>query len=113
MNRIPPSQPGRATICGKCKAPLDTSAATEAGPIHVTDSTFAEQVERSQTPVLLDLWAEPSTPAFPATAMSTLLIARTPINVKATAERISGQSCGLRVSRSATSHRGERITAFR
>ena len=58
MNRIPPPQPGRTTICGKCKAPLDTSAATAAGPIAVTDSTFAEQVERSQTPVLLDLWAD-------------------------------------------------------
>lgn len=61
MNRLPPPQPGRAPICGKCKAPLDASAAataTATGPIPVTDSTFAEQVERSPTPVLLDLWAE-------------------------------------------------------
>jgi thioredoxin 2 len=57
-NRIPPPQPGRAAICGKCKTPLETSAATSAGPIPVTDSTFAEQIERSSTPVLLDLWAE-------------------------------------------------------
>jgi thioredoxin len=59
MNRIPPPQPGRAAICGKCKAPLDVSTATTAvGPIPVTDQTFAEQVERSQIPVLLDLWAD-------------------------------------------------------
>jgi thioredoxin 2 len=59
MNRVPLPQPGRTTICGKCKAPLDTAAASAAGgPIPVTDSTFAEQVERAQTPVLLDFWAE-------------------------------------------------------
>ena len=59
MNRIPPPQQGRATICGRCKTPLDASAGTAVtGPIPVTDETFAEQVERSQTPVLLDLWAE-------------------------------------------------------
>ncbi len=59
MNRIPPPQPGRSTICGKFKTPLDASAATAVtGPIPVTDETFAEQVEQSQTPVLLDLWAE-------------------------------------------------------
>ena len=59
MNRIPPPQPGRSTICGKCKTPLDASTATAVtGPIPVTDETFAEQVEQSQMPVLLDLWAE-------------------------------------------------------
>jgi thioredoxin len=26
--------------------------------VHITDTTFAEQVERSSTPVLLDLWAD-------------------------------------------------------
>jgi thioredoxin len=58
-NRIPPLQPGRTTVCGKCKTPLDASAATTvAGPIPVTDETFAEQVEQSEMPVLLDLWAE-------------------------------------------------------
>ena len=59
MNRIPPPQPGKATVCGNCKTPLDASAAaTASGPIPVTDETFAEQVERSSTPVLLDLWAD-------------------------------------------------------
>jgi thioredoxin len=46
-------------ICGKCKTPLDVSPAVAGtGPIPVTDQTFAEQVERSRIPVLLDLWAE-------------------------------------------------------
>jgi thioredoxin 2 len=53
-NRIPPLQPGRKAICGKCKAPIDGAG----GPVNVTDSTFADEVERSPTPVLLDLWAE-------------------------------------------------------
>ena len=58
-NRIPPPQPGRAVICGRCKTPLDVSTATTtSGPIRVTDQTFAEQVERSPIPVLLDLWAD-------------------------------------------------------
>ena len=53
-NRIPPVQPGRKAICGKCKAPIDSAG----GPITVTDSTFADEVERSSTLVLLDLWAD-------------------------------------------------------
>ena len=58
-NRVPPPRPGRSVICGKCKTPLDVSPAVAGtGPIPVTDQTFAEQVERSRIPVLLDLWAE-------------------------------------------------------
>jgi len=53
-NRLPSSQPGRTIVCGKCKAPLESSA----GPVQVTDGTFAEHVERSSIPVLLDLWAD-------------------------------------------------------
>jgi thioredoxin 1 len=41
-------------VCGKCKTPLPDSS----GPVTVTDATFAVEVERSATPVLLDLWAE-------------------------------------------------------
>lgn len=52
-NRLPP-QPGRKIVCGKCKAPL----AEPAGPVHVTDSTFVQEIEGSSTPVLLDLWAD-------------------------------------------------------
>jgi thioredoxin 2 len=54
-NRLPPPQPGRAAVCGKCKTRLATS---NGGPLHVTDSTFADQVERNPLPVLLDLWAD-------------------------------------------------------
>ena len=46
-------QPGRAPVCGRCKAPLPI----DAGPTTVTDATFAEQVERSPLPVLVDFWA--------------------------------------------------------
>jgi thioredoxin 2 len=53
-NRLPQIQPGRKAICGKCKAPIESAG----GPVIVTDSTFADQVERSSTPVLLDLWAD-------------------------------------------------------
>ena len=53
-NRLPPAEAGRKAVCGKCKTPLlDT-----ARPIEVTDTTFASEVERSATPVLLDLWAD-------------------------------------------------------
>jgi thioredoxin 2 len=52
-NRLPPPQSGRKVVCGKCKTPL-----TASGPIEVTDGTFADQVERSPLPVLLDLWAD-------------------------------------------------------
>jgi thioredoxin 2 len=52
-NRLPSSQSGRTIVCGKCKTPLSPT-----GPVQVSDSTFAEQVERSSTPVLLDLWAD-------------------------------------------------------
>jgi thioredoxin 2 len=51
-NRIPPPRPGRRAVCGKCKAPLP------GGPVEVTDATFQAEVERSPTPVLLDLWAD-------------------------------------------------------
>ena len=53
-NRIPPTAPGRKIVCGKCKAPITGPV----GPVRVTDSTFAEAVERSPMPVLLDLWAD-------------------------------------------------------
>ncbi len=54
-NRIPIDklQAGRAPVCGRCKTPL----VIDAGPAIVTDATFAEQVERSSLPVLVDFWA--------------------------------------------------------
>jgi thioredoxin 2 len=54
-NRLPPVQAGRKAVCGKCKTPLPDRAG---GPVVVTDTTFTAEVERSATPVLLDLWAD-------------------------------------------------------
>jgi thioredoxin 2 len=48
-NRVPAAAPG-APRCGNCKNPLPWIA--EAG-----DDTFAEVVEQSSVPVLVDLWA--------------------------------------------------------
>ncbi|HEX4123687.1 MAG TPA: thioredoxin [Tepidisphaeraceae bacterium] len=47
---------GEAPVCGRCKSPLQTGG-EHAEPIVVTDATFAEQVERSPVPVLVDMWA--------------------------------------------------------
>ena len=53
-NRLPPRHPGRKVVCGKCKTPLPEPS----GPVEVTDTTFSTEVERSTTPVLLDMWAD-------------------------------------------------------
>ena len=44
---------GLRPVCGRCKTrmPIDTE------PVIVTDATFAEEIERSSLPVLLDMWA--------------------------------------------------------
>ena len=51
-NRVVSSASGEP-VCGKCKTPLTT----DAHPIHLTDQNFAEVVERSPLPVLVDFWA--------------------------------------------------------
>jgi thioredoxin 2 len=53
-NRLPPHRAGRKAVCGKCKTPLLEAG----GPVEVTDTTFSTEVERSTTPVLLDMWAD-------------------------------------------------------
>jgi thioredoxin 2 len=54
-NRVPRDKiaQGLRPVCGKCKNPLPVDHV----PLAVTDATFAEQVERSKVPVLVDAWA--------------------------------------------------------
>ena len=54
-NRVPLEklQSGLAPICGRCKTPL----AARPEPVVVTDENFANEVERSPLPVLVDMWA--------------------------------------------------------
>ena len=53
-NRVPADKvaAGRAPVCGKCHAPLPLGR-----PQPVTDASFAQDVERSPVPVLVDAWA--------------------------------------------------------
>ncbi len=53
-NRVPGDKvaQGLAPVCGKCKTALPVGK-----PQPVTDATFAEEVERSPLPVLVDAWA--------------------------------------------------------
>jgi thioredoxin 2 len=44
---------GLAPVCGRCKSHLTA----DARPVTVTDATFADEVERSPLPVVLDVWA--------------------------------------------------------
>jgi thioredoxin 2 len=55
VNRVPADKlaQGLQPVCGRCKRALPLSN----GPVTVTDANFAEEVERSPLPVLLDLWA--------------------------------------------------------
>lgn len=54
-NRVPPEklQAGLAPICGRCKKPLTVHPAL----VEVTDTNFADEVERARLPVLVDMWA--------------------------------------------------------
>ena len=54
-NRVPVEKllEGLQPVCGQCKSPLSVSA----HPVTVTDANFNQEVEKSQLPVLLDLWA--------------------------------------------------------
>lgn len=46
-------QPGRTPVCGRCHTALQVADE----PLNVTDRTFAEEVENSPAPVLVDFWA--------------------------------------------------------
>ena len=48
---------GAAPVCGRCKTPLPAPAPAAAGPVVVTDATFAAEVEQAPVPVLVDAWA--------------------------------------------------------
>jgi len=53
-NRVPGDKvaQGLAPVCGKCKTPLPMGK-----PQPVTDASFAQDVDRSPVPVLVDAWA--------------------------------------------------------
>ena len=44
---------GKEPVCGKCKAHLIGGGS----PLIITDNSFAETVERSPLPVMVDMWA--------------------------------------------------------
>jgi thioredoxin 2 len=54
MNRVPDARAGERARCGKCKAPLGTTAA----PLTITDADFETTVLGAATPVLVDCWAD-------------------------------------------------------
>jgi thioredoxin 2 len=55
-NRLPadPMAGGQKAVCGRCKTALP---AIGAGPVIVSDATFAAEVEGASLPVLVDMWA--------------------------------------------------------
>ena len=55
LNRVPQERidQGLKPVCGKCQSPLAVPVI-----VTVTDATFADQVEKSKLPVLVDMWAE-------------------------------------------------------
>jgi thioredoxin 2 len=51
-NRVPRARAGEGARCGRCKAVLFPGR-----PISATDASFAQVVEASALPVLVDFWA--------------------------------------------------------
>lgn len=55
-NRVATALPHeKQPVCGRCRAAL---SGVSASPVRITDANFAETVENSAVPVLLDLWAD-------------------------------------------------------
>jgi len=54
-NRVPRARlnSGKQPVCGVCKTPLPLNFE----PLTLTDATFAAELERSNVPVLVDMWA--------------------------------------------------------
>ena len=53
-NRVPSLQSGKKAVCGKCGAPLESSAAG-GHPVEVTDSDFASTIAHGK--YVVDFWA--------------------------------------------------------
>jgi thioredoxin 2 len=52
LNRVPALKMSAAPVCGKCKQPLFSGV-----PVEITSANFANLVEKSELPIVLDFWA--------------------------------------------------------
>lgn len=52
INRVPDDRPAEAARCGKCKEPLFAGK-----PVDADAAMFQKQTQRSDIPVLVDVWA--------------------------------------------------------
>lgn len=52
LNRLPAAKTVAAPVCGKCKLLLFSGM-----PVEVTSANFANLVEKSELPIVLDFWA--------------------------------------------------------
>jgi thioredoxin 2 len=52
-NRVPADRTADQPVCGRCGSPLFPLE-----PVELNDSSFARFIERTETPVIVDFWAE-------------------------------------------------------
>ncbi len=93
---------GIVPICGRCKTPLPVRE-----PFTVTDASFADEVEQSALPVVVDMWAEwcgpcrmiaPALDAIAAEFAGRLRVAKLNVDQNpATSQRFEVQSIPLLV----------------